>query len=77
MRKAEEDLKKRFLVAYKPELHIHPYKKIRVFHQDKFVCELKWKNKKEDILTVQQGKKPFFKGLTALKKRINRRKPYF
>ena len=65
------------LVAYKPELHIHPGKKIRVFHQDKFVCEIKWKNKKEDILTVQQGEKPFFKGLNALKKQINRRKTYF
>lgn len=65
------------LVAYKPELHIHPGKKIRVFHQEKLVCQLKWKNKKGDILSVQQGKKPFFKGLKALKKRINRRKPYF
>jgi len=65
------------LVACKPELHIHPDKKIRVFHQDNFVCQLKWKNKKSDILTVQQGKKPFLKGLIALKKQINRRKTYF
>jgi len=65
------------LVAYKPELHIHPGKKTRVFHQDKFVCQLKWKNRKGDILTVQQGKKPFFKGFKALKKQINRRKTYF
>jgi transposase len=65
------------LVACKIELHIHPGKKIRIFHQNKFICELKWKNKKQDILTVQQGKKPFFKGFSALKKQINRRKPYF
>jgi len=65
------------LVACKPELHIHPGKKIRVFHQDKFVCQLKWKSKKGDILTDTQGKKPFFKGFTALKKQINRRKHYF
>lgn len=65
------------LVACKPELHIHPGKKIRVFHQGEFVCELNWKKQKGDILTVQQGKKPFFKGYAALKKQINRRKPYF
>ena len=40
------------LVAFKVELHIHPEKKIRVFHQGKFMEELPWP--KHDILSVKQ-----------------------
>jgi len=32
--------KEHCLVAFKVELHIHPYRCLRVFHQGKFICEL-------------------------------------
>jgi len=32
--------KEQCMIAFKVELHIHPYRFIRVFHQEQFICEL-------------------------------------
>jgi putative transposase len=35
--------KEHCMVAFTVDLHIHPYQRIRVFHQSKFICELPMK----------------------------------
>jgi len=44
------------LVAFTVELHIHPHRRIRVFHQGKFIQELFWR--KGDIISVKRRKLP-------------------
>jgi len=54
------------------DLHIHPWKKIRVFYKGKFIQEFGYKHKKGDILHSLQGNLPNFRNLNALKTQIRR-----
>jgi len=46
------------MVALKVQLHIHPGRKIRVWHKGQFLCELPWKDKEAKPVYFIDGPRP-------------------